>query len=141
MTREEITALFDRRRAAIDRHDALALALDHAADCVLESPMAGGTVQGRGAVEQVSQAFFEAFPDVVSRRERLVIDGDTVVELETMSGTDTGGFMGLPPTGRAFTFPIVRVYALRDGCIAHERRIYDFTGLLIQIGVLKAKPA
>jgi len=27
-----------------------------------------------------------------------------------------------------------------DRQIAHERRIYDFTGLLIQIGVLKAKP-
>ena len=140
MTREEITAMFDRRREAIDRHDSRALALDHSDDSVLESPMAG-TVRGRGAVEQVSRAFFEAFPDVVSRRERLVIDGDTVVELETMSGTDTGGFMGMPPTGRAFTFPIVRVYALRAGRIAHERRIYDFTGLLVQIGVLKAKPA
>jgi hypothetical protein len=28
-----------------------------------------------------------------------------------------------------------------DGLIAHERRIYDFTGLLLQIGVLRAKPA
>jgi len=30
---------------------------------------------------------------------------------------------------------------LRNGKIVHERRIYDFTGLLVQIGVLKAKPA
>ena len=28
----------------------------------------------------------------------------------------------------------------KNGLIARERRIYDFTGLLIQIGVLKAKP-
>jgi hypothetical protein len=28
-----------------------------------------------------------------------------------------------------------------DGLIEHERRIYDFTGLLVQIGVLRAKPA
>jgi hypothetical protein len=27
-----------------------------------------------------------------------------------------------------------------DGRIARERRIYDFTGLLLQIGALKAKP-
>ena len=25
--------------------------------------------------------------------------------------------------------------------VVHERRIYDFTGMLVQIGVLKARPA
>jgi hypothetical protein len=35
---------------------------------------------------------------------------------------------------------MVFVYELKDGKIVHERRIYDFTGLLIQIGVLKVKP-
>ena len=28
-----------------------------------------------------------------------------------------------------------------DGAIVRERRIYDFTGLLIQLGVLKSRPA
>ena len=28
-----------------------------------------------------------------------------------------------------------------EGLMAHERRIYDFTGVLVQIGVLRAKPA
>ncbi len=32
------------------------------------------------------------------------------------------------------------MYTLKDGKVVHERRIYDFTGMLIQIGVLKAKP-
>ena len=49
--------------------------------------------------------------------------------------------MGLPPTGRAFRFLAAFVFILRDGRIVEERRVYDFTGLLIQIGVLKAKPA
>jgi hypothetical protein len=30
---------------------------------------------------------------------------------------------------------------LENGKIVRERRIFDFTGLLVQIGVLKAKPA
>jgi len=30
---------------------------------------------------------------------------------------------------------------IKDGKIQHERRVYDFTGLMIQLGVLKAKPA
>jgi hypothetical protein len=28
-----------------------------------------------------------------------------------------------------------------DGLVQHERRVYDFTALLIQIGVLRGKPA
>jgi hypothetical protein len=33
------------------------------------------------------------------------------------------------------------LYTLLDGLIVHEHRILDFTGVLIQVGVLKAKPA
>ena len=32
------------------------------------------------------------------------------------------------------------VLTFRDGLITEERRIYDFTGMLVQVGVLKAKP-
>ena len=29
---------------------------------------------------------------------------------------------------------------LADDHIVHERRVYDFTGLLIKLGILKVKP-
>ena len=51
-----------------------------------------------------------------------------------------GSFLGLEPSGRSFHIPAVFTYELRNGQIAREQRIYDFTGLLVQIGVLKAKP-
>jgi hypothetical protein len=35
---------------------------------------------------------------------------------------------------------MVFLYELKDEKIVHERRIYDFTGLLMQIGVLKVQP-
>jgi predicted ester cyclase len=57
-----------------------------------------------------------------------------------MRGTHVGEFLGLAPTKKAFHVPMVFVYELKDGKIVHERRIYDFTGLLMQIGVLKVKP-
>ena len=49
--------------------------------------------------------------------------------------------MGLPPSGRSFRYAAVFLYELKDRQIVRERRISDFTGLLVQIGVLKAKPA
>ena len=70
-----------------------------------------------------------------------MIDGNHVAQVVSAEGTDVGGFFGLPPTGKPFHLPTVFVYELRGRQIVRERRIYDFTGLLIQIGVLKAKPA
>jgi len=141
MTREEVVKLFDQRHGAFTRKDAEALAACHAKDGALESPMAGGTVSGREAIARIYRGLFAGIPDVGIDWSELVIDGDRVVQMGTMSGTDTGGFMGLSPTGKRFAFPIAVICTLENGLIAHERRVYDFTGMLVQIGLLKAKPA
>ena len=41
----------------------------------------------------------------------------------------------------AIRVPVVFLYEPRGDKIVRERRIYDFTGMLVQIGVLKARPA
>ena len=140
MTREEIVDFFVRRQDAVDRHDAEAMAAFHTVDGVVESQIAG-TVKGRDDIADVYRTWFKAFPDVAMTRDDLVIDGDRAVLVNNVAGTDTGGFMGLAPSGRAFKVAILHIFTLRDGAITHERRIYDFTGLLVQIGVLKARPA
>jgi steroid delta-isomerase-like uncharacterized protein len=139
MTREEIVAFFNRRQEAFDNLDAATIAADYADDCIVESPMAG-THQTRAAVERVYRAVFDAFLDHKVRTETLVIDGNRVAQVVSLEGTDIGGFMGLPPTGKGFRAPAVFLFELKDHLIVRERRIYDFTGLLLQIGVLKAKP-
>ena len=140
MTREEIIALFVRRQDALDRHDAATLTDEHADACVLDSPMAG-TVTGRAAIAKVYESLFTWFPDLTFTSEQLLIDGDRVAQVATFAGTDTGGFMGLPPTGKPMRVPGVFLYTLDDQRIVHLRTIYDFTGMLVQIGILKAKPA
>jgi steroid delta-isomerase-like uncharacterized protein len=139
LTREELIALFERRQDAFDNLDADALANDYAGDCVVESP-AAGTLRGAAAVDRARRAWFEAFPDIKYRTDRLLIDGAQVVQLATLEGTDIGGFMGLP-SGKSFKAPAVFVFEFHDRKIIRETRIYDFTGVLIQIGLLKAKPA
>jgi steroid delta-isomerase-like uncharacterized protein len=139
MTRNAIVALFERRRKAYDNQDAGALAADYAVDCVIESPSVG-VHHGRAAAEQVIRSVIDAF-DVKMHQDALLIDGDSVAQILTIEGTDDGQFLGLPPTGKSFRVPAVFLYDLKDGQIARERRIYDFTGLLVQVGLLKAKPA
>lgn len=140
MTREEITALFARREEAWIRRDVAALVDGHSEDGVVESPLAGGTATGREAINKVYQALFHAFPDVALHTDELLIDGNRVVQIGRLSGTDHGGFMGMAPTGRPFDIAIVRLFDVENGLITRERRIYDFTGLLLQVGTIKAKP-
>lgn len=102
--------------------------------------MAGGQAVGREAIERVYDAYFRAFTDMRLERDVLLVDGDRVALFARASGTDLGGFMGMPPTGRRVSIPIVFLYDMKDGLIVRERRIYDFTGVLVQMGVFKAKP-
>jgi len=140
MTRDDIVALFDQRMKALNDHDAEAFSATYADDAVVESPL-GGTHQGRAAIRAVVDAFLVALTDATFTVDDLIIDGDRVVLVFTLSGTDTGGLMGMAPSGRPALLPMVVVCRVADGLIVHERRIYDFTGMLVQIGVLKAKPA
>jgi steroid delta-isomerase-like uncharacterized protein len=140
MTRDDVVAVLARRYDAIVRRDMDALRKLYAADARLHSPLAGDVV-GPDAIVTATESFFLAFPDAGLVEEPAVVDGNRAVIVGDVAGTQLGAIMGLPPSGRAFRFVLACVFVLRDGLIVEERRVYDFTGLLIQIGVLKAKPA
>ena len=140
MTRTEIEQLFERRIDALRRHDLDALIVDYSEACVVESPIAG-RVSGREAIDKVNRAFLASFPDFAIEERELIVDDSCVVQIVNLSGTNTGGFMGVMPTGKHFKFPLVLIFTLENDRIVHERRIYDFTGMLAQVGVLKARPA
>ena len=141
MTRDEITDLIVRFQDAWVRRDVSLLTNLHAEDGIVESPFAGGLARGRDAIEKVYSGFLHTFPDVTVHYDRPLIDGRRVVLITRISGTDRGGLMGMPPTGRTFDIPCVLLFDLENGLIARERRIYDFTGLAIQVGAIKAKLA
>ena len=132
MTAEEIRALFKRRDEAWARLDPVALAADYSDDAILYSPTAG-TVSGLSAIERVYRVWTSAFPDLKFETQELIIAGDRVVQTVTVSGTDTGGFLGFPPTGKPFCFPFVCLFELRGNQIVCERRVMDRGGFLLQL--------
>lgn len=139
MSREDILALFARRDAAWKARDARALTESHTSGGVVISPT-GGVLEGRDEIQRVYELWFSAFPDLTFTSEDLLIDGSRAVQVASVSATHTGDFFGVPATGRTVSFAIALVVSMENGEIAHERRILDFTGVLIQVGVLKAKP-
>ena len=79
--------------------------------------------------------------DMTITTERLFIDGDGVAQVLAIEGTHIGDFMGMSPSGKPLRLAAVFLYELGNRQLIRERRLYDFTGPLVQIGVLKAKPA
>jgi len=139
MTRDEILALVEKRRAAWDARDAAALAATHADKGIAISPT-GGVLEGRAEIERVYRLWFAGFANLRFRDEEMLIDGDRVVQIATLSGTHAGDFFGLAPTGRQVDVQVALLMKVAGGLVVEERRIYDFTGVLVQVGVLKAKP-
>ncbi len=140
MTRQEIAEFFAKRDAAWQRHNSAALAANHAENGEVDSPLRG-KVQGHKAILNTYTDFFASFPDARYVTENLLIDGDRVVQFIKMTGTQKGDFCGLPPSGKRFQMRCAFFFSFQDDRIAHELRIYDFTGILVQLGILKAKPA
>ncbi len=140
MTRDDVLALCARWQDAFVRRDLDVLGELYAEHAVVESPLAG-TVTGRDAFAQAHSAIFGAFPDIVHTFEPPLASEDRAALIADSVGTNTGSVMGLPPTGRSFRLRLVFLLDFCDGRIVRDRRFYDFTGLLVQVGVLKAKPA
>jgi steroid delta-isomerase-like uncharacterized protein len=140
MDRAELQTFADRYVATWNRRNPAALAQYHAADGVAESPMYQ-TRRGRAAIEEAYRAFFTSFPDATIAVEALVIDAPRMALFTTISATHVNEFFGLPGTNRHIEFRNARLFEFDDGLIKRDLRIYDFTGILVKVGVLRALPA
>ena len=140
MTRDDAVKFFSLQQEEWNARDPEALALGYTEDGTIISPIFR-TVQGREAILESCRGTFAMFPDWEYLGQELVVDGDNVAQAFLVHATHTGEFMGLPGSGRKFDIQGVRLFKMKDGLIAYERRYYDFTGLLIQLGILRGKPA
>jgi serine phosphatase RsbU (regulator of sigma subunit) len=89
-----------------------------------------GTLKGRAAVERAEQELFTIFPDMRLEQNELWLLGDRVVVTGAMSGTDRGGAITAP--GTTVRFPVVLLHTIQAGHVVAERRIWDFSGFLLQ---------
>jgi steroid delta-isomerase-like uncharacterized protein len=79
-----------------------------------------------------------AFPDIRYDTEELIAEGDKVVARTTMSGTHTGPFFGIPPTGRRVVQAQIHILRFVEGKAVEHREVRDDLGMLQQLGVIPA---
>lgn len=135
-------ALRARRLAVLEEH--FQSEIDHDWDACLatfkdvpryEIVATGQVHEGEDAVVAYHTAQRTAFPDQRHEHVRMhVADDDTVVSEFDLLGTNTGDFLGVPPTGKAFRVPVIAVFTFDDDRITNERVYLDGASLLRQIG-------
>jgi predicted ester cyclase len=88
------------------------------------------------------KAFFQAhrvaFPDWKVTIEDMVADGDRVWDRLKVEGTNTGPFMGLPPTGRRVSFEVLDISRFTGGKLVEHWGVADNLGLMQQLGLIPA---
>jgi predicted ester cyclase len=77
-----------------------------------------------------------AFPDLRLTIEATVEQGDTLWARMSARGTHQGPFMGLPPTGKAFTIDVLDVCRFDGGKIVEHWGVPDRFALMAQLGAL-----
>lgn len=105
-----------------------------AADVINHTPPPGvpGDLEGAKAIIGAIRA---GFPDHDAVVEHMVAEGDLVATYKTFTGTHTGEFMGIPPTGRRATIRVMDFVRYRQGKVAEHWNIVDVAGLQQQLGV------
>jgi predicted ester cyclase len=81
--------------------------------------------------------YHAAFPDLRIEIEELIVSDDTIVLRSTFRGTDTGGYVGRPPTGQTVDEWVVNIMHFDGEKVVREWVGADKLGLFIQLGVVE----
>lgn len=90
----------------------------------------------REGFEQLRALTLEAFPDFEVTVEDVVASADRAALRITNRGTNTGSFMGNPPTGKRCEWATYAILRLQDGRIIERWGLVDRHGLLSQLGLI-----
>jgi len=106
-------------------------------DFVDHSPQPG-VAPTREGLKQSLMALKAAFPDLRYTIEGSIACGDEIVHRLKATGTMTGEFMGIAPTGKPATWTEVHIGRGVNGRLTEHWALIDQLGMLVQLGIVGA---
>ena len=128
-TLRRIFSLMDEKDAPAIRE---LIAPDFSAVMGGNPPMSADEWAGMG------EMMYAAFPDGKHIIHETFEIGDRVVLRGSFSGTHTGDFMGIPPSGKEITVTFLNLDRFADGKLVEHRAEVDMLGLLQQLGAISS---
>jgi steroid delta-isomerase-like uncharacterized protein len=101
--------------------------VDHAA-------LPPGMPPGKEGLKLLVTALRTAFPDFKITIKMQLADGDLVVGYATQTGTMTGEFAGMPPSGKTASWDSIHITRVKDGKIVEHWAVQDQLSMLQQLG-------
>ena len=92
-------------------------------------------IPGGEGQRTIAEDFRRAFPDLRMSVDLILAEGDLVAARWTTTGTHTGPWADVPPTGKTMTFSGVNVFRFEDGKVVELWNHRDDLGLMQQLGV------
>jgi C-1 hydroxylase len=87
--------------------------------------------------KQYITAFSKGFPDFHETIEDIIAEGDKVWVRFPFTGTQTGEYRGLAPTGKKITAEIVDIFRIVDGKVAEWWEVADALNMSKQLGFIE----
>lgn len=96
--------------------------------------------QGRAAVQQAYEEWFQAFPDIQLAVTEVMTQPDRVAASWIGTGTHQGSFLHVPPTGRPITVCGISILTFEQEAILQGLHLWDMAGLLRALKLLPELP-
>lgn len=93
-------------------------------------------VEGRDGVRAWYEEVKASAPDIHLNIDEIVAAGDMIASRWTVSGTDTGGWRGVPPTNQTWVINGMTMSKFHDDQIVESWSLADNLGLLQQMGLV-----
>lgn len=90
---------------------------------------------------KILQMFLTGFPDMHVTAEESVAEGDRVFTRGYFTGTHTGAFQGIPPTGKKINVKYMDEWRIENGKATENWVRLDMLSLMQQLGVVPQLPA
>ena len=92
---------------------------------------------GVEGLKQLMNIAFKAFPDFHETIEDIIAEGDKVWARITFTGTHTGEFMGIAPTGKKITTEMVDIFRIVKGKLVEYRDVNNNLDYFKKLGLIE----
>lgn len=94
----------------------------------------GDMKPGRDGLKAAITRVSAGLSDTTMTIEDVIAEGDRVAVRLTSSATQSGDFMGMPPSGRRYEIGEIHIFRVRDGRVSEHWHQADFMGMMRQLG-------
>jgi len=111
------------------------------ADNMVEHQMMPGQKPGLAGLKEMMSAMHTAFPDMKFSTSHITADSSNIWAHFTLTGTNSGPFMGMPPTGKKINIEGMDYLRIENGKAVEHWGFMEEKKMMQQLGLMPPDPA